>query len=124
MSGSSNQAAHALVEARNVGMSIELGSPVIVVISFSRAFAGLLKDHAVAVPMSGRHTLTPGPSYTTSLDSTDAAANCGNLGLIGRPCSRCRCENSPGGGSELRRGSDSARPYGPKARHFDSGPEA
>ena len=39
----------------NVGRSIELGSTVIVVLSFSRAFAGLLKDHAVAVAMSGRH---------------------------------------------------------------------
>ena len=39
-------------------MSIELGSPVIVVISFGRAFAGLLKDHAVAVAMSGRHAHT------------------------------------------------------------------
>ena len=39
----------------NAGRSIELGSTVIVVISFSRAFAGLLKDHAVAVAMSGRH---------------------------------------------------------------------
>jgi len=39
----------------NAGRSIELGSTVIVVLSFSRAFAGLLKDHAVAVTVSGRH---------------------------------------------------------------------
>jgi hypothetical protein len=32
-----------------------LGSTVIVWFSFSRAFAGLLKDHAVAVAVSGRH---------------------------------------------------------------------
>jgi len=39
----------------NVGRSIELGSTVIVVLSFSRTSQGLLKDHAVAVLVSERH---------------------------------------------------------------------
>src|SRR4051812_47091877 len=47
--------ARAKCSAMNAGRSIELGSTVIVVISFSRAFAGLLKDHAVAVTVSGPH---------------------------------------------------------------------
>jgi hypothetical protein len=39
----------------NAARSRELGSTVIGGDSFSRAFAGLLKDHAVAVLVSERH---------------------------------------------------------------------
>src|SRR3954469_5880031 len=58
MHRSRSGSARSKCSAMNVGRSIELGSTVIVVISFSRAFAGLLKDHAVAVAMSGRHAHT------------------------------------------------------------------
>jgi hypothetical protein len=45
-----------------------LGVGVIVSISFRVAFAGLLKDHAVAVFYVLRTRSSTRPSYTTSMD--------------------------------------------------------